>query len=299
MNKISKDVVQLKKRFTLLERQLNDISRNISNIETLTLNNTRSLNQTERDHKIIVSMTSFPARINFVDIVLHRLFLQTLRPDKVVLYLSKEQFPNLEKDLPYPLLDMKEIGLEIHWCDGDIKAYKKLLPALKEYENDIVIIVDDDLIYDVDLVENLYRGYLEYPNALIASRVHKPTLDGNKLEPYQNWIKEYHGDMYKPSYDLFLTGGAGTLIPPHIFDDEVFNMKVIQECCPHADDIWINIQAAIKQIPIVNIAKNNIINRVQESQIVQLFDINRNENDTQLNKLREYYKEQLKDTIYK
>ena len=147
---------------------LRDIERNIKNIEKLSFYHLKGLNKEVREQKIIVSMTSFPARIHYVHLSLDRLFLQTLRPDKIVLYLSKDQFPNLEFDLPYQLLEYKKIGLEIKWCDGDTKAYKKVLPALKEYQDDIVIIVDDDLIYDVDMVEDLYRGHLVYPKSIIA-----------------------------------------------------------------------------------------------------------------------------------
>lgn len=60
--------------------------------------------------KIIVSLTSFPARINIVVKTIKTLLTQTLKPDAVILWLAPEQFPNGEKDLPQELLDLKQYG---------------------------------------------------------------------------------------------------------------------------------------------------------------------------------------------
>lgn len=44
------------------------------------------------EKKIVVSLTSFPARIKKVHIVIESLLNQTIKPDKIILWLSKEQF---------------------------------------------------------------------------------------------------------------------------------------------------------------------------------------------------------------
>ena len=54
--------------------------------------------------KLIVSLTSFPARINTVHQVIESLLNQTKKADKIILWLAPEQFPNGEKDLPEKLL---------------------------------------------------------------------------------------------------------------------------------------------------------------------------------------------------
>ena len=43
---------------------------------------------------VVVSLTSFPKRIDTVDIVIKSMFKQTVIPDKILLYLSKEEFKN-------------------------------------------------------------------------------------------------------------------------------------------------------------------------------------------------------------
>ena len=56
------------------------------------------------------------------------LLKQTVKPDKVVLWLAEEQFPQKENELPSELLELQNFGLTIKWCT-DIRSYKKLIPA--------------------------------------------------------------------------------------------------------------------------------------------------------------------------
>lgn len=45
------------------------------------------------EKKLIVSITSYPARIHHVHNVLSAIFAQTMKPYDMVLYLAQEQFP--------------------------------------------------------------------------------------------------------------------------------------------------------------------------------------------------------------
>ena len=90
----------------------------------------------KRETKIIVSLTTFPGRINTVDKTISTLLTQTLKPDEVILWLAESQFPN--KELPEQLTKLQQYGLTIKWCE-DLRSYKKLIPALEEYPNDIII----------------------------------------------------------------------------------------------------------------------------------------------------------------
>ena len=119
--------------------------------------------------KIIVSLTSFPARINIVVKTIKTLLTQTLKPDIVVLWLAPEQFPNGEKDLPEELLELKKYGLTIDWYK-DIRSYKKIIPTLKKYPNAVIITTDDDIYYAPDTIESLYKSYLEHKNEVQAHR---------------------------------------------------------------------------------------------------------------------------------
>ena len=60
--------------------------------------------------KIIVSLTTFPARIGYVHLAIKSLLHQTKRPNKVILWLGEEFFPEGENNLPESLLELKPLG---------------------------------------------------------------------------------------------------------------------------------------------------------------------------------------------
>lgn len=69
---------------------------------------------------LIISLTSFPARISTLHITISSLLCQTKKPNMIILQLSEDEFPNKENDLPENLLKLKEFGLTINWNKGNI-----------------------------------------------------------------------------------------------------------------------------------------------------------------------------------
>ena len=53
-----------------------------------------ALNTEPREETVTVSLTSFPARIEYVHLAIKSLMLQSYKPDRVVLWLAEEQFPD-------------------------------------------------------------------------------------------------------------------------------------------------------------------------------------------------------------
>ena len=80
------------------------------------------LNSEEREEQVIVSLTSYPARISYVHLAIKSLMLQSYKPDRIILWLAEEQFP--DKKLPKKLTDLCQYGLEIIWMQ-DIYGNKK------------------------------------------------------------------------------------------------------------------------------------------------------------------------------
>ena len=120
------------------------------------LRNGRSLNglTPQASPKVIVSLTTFPKRINRIWIVIESILNQTIGPDKIILWLSEEQFKDIN-DLPSNLLKLTGRGLDIRFVKEDLKSYKKYYYSFKEYPNDIIITVDDDIIYPNNMIANL------------------------------------------------------------------------------------------------------------------------------------------------
>ena len=113
--------------------------------------------------KIIVTFTSFPGRINNVAKLVYSILRNTRKPDLIVCNLSKEEFPNGILDLPHDMRLMIKGGyFEVHFVDKNTRQFKKLIPTLDRFPNDVVISIDDDVIYPENFIESMYNDYLKY-----------------------------------------------------------------------------------------------------------------------------------------
>ena len=235
--------------------------------------------------RIIVSLTSYPARIRYVYKALDTVYEQTRKADEVILWLAEEQFPQKEASLPERLInDTKEGKLTIRWCE-DLKPHKKYFYAVQEFRNDLIITVDDDLMYDTDMIRKLWISYVLNPDAVSTVRAHLITFDEEKnILPYEWWIKEFDGHIGKPSKQLFCTGGAGALYPAELFPVSMLDKKDIIENSLYADDIWLKILETELDIPVVVICKYQGLRYVEGTQKERLFDRNEIENDKWLSK---------------
>ena len=214
------------------------------------------LNTTEvREKKVIVSLTSYPRRIKAVSIVTATMTKQTYKPDKIVLYLAREQFP--DEKLPFFLRIQQKFGIEIIFVDEDIKPHKKYYYAIRDYPNDIVITVDDDAHYDKDLVECLLRSYKKYPKSVSGMRIGCITFrpDGT-IRPYSKWGRSKA--MKPPSLAYFAVGVGGILYPPGCMHKELFNVGNLKKTCLNADDIWLKIMQVMCNTPVVRAAEFRI-----------------------------------------
>lgn len=207
-----------------------------------------------RSRDITVTFTSYPSRITYVHSVIENLAAQTIKPTRVLLWLSKKQFEGGNESLPQNLLDCVARGeVEIKWCVDDLRSHKKYYYAMKEYPNDIIITVDDDLVYPKDMIFNLYQSYLAFPECISGMRVHVICADNKtkKILDYSKWIKQFDMDFLIPSTQFFATTGAGCLFPPGILDARVFDTDKIRALCPYADDIWVNMMALVNGVKTV------------------------------------------------
>ena len=207
-----------------------------------------------------------------------------MKPDKVILWLAPEQFPNGEKDLPKELLNLKEYGLTIDWYK-DIRSYKKIVPALKKYPEAIIITTDDDIYYAPDTVESLYKSYLEHPNEIHAHRcdwltiIPRPTGEG-KGEGTISWAKtrELFKDLHKneASFRQRLTGYGAVLYPPHSLYEDVTNEEIISKTIPTHDDIWLWAMAVLAGTK-TRLVKgySESINYIEDSQQYGLCKVNK------------------------
>lgn len=190
------------------------------------------------EQKIIVSLTSFPEAVPYAVQAIRSILNGSLLPDKIVLYIDTRKFP--EENLPLELEKLKAESsiFEVRFAPSEIRSYKKLIPALKDFPDDTIITIDDDICYHVNMIKDLIRVHKKFPKAILAHRVRKIRLN----EPYRKWrkykwfdfiFKRYHFD-----YHAMQTGSGGVLYPPHCLDTTMLDPKQFMALAPTNDDVW-------------------------------------------------------------
>ena len=246
---------------------------------------------------LIVSLTSFPARINNVWQVVECLKRQTVLPEKIILWLSEEQFPNGE-GIPESLRKQEDKLFEIRLVEGDIRSHKKYLYAIQEFPEKTFITCDDDVYYETDMIERLENTSLRFPRCIVANNAHTILHDSNgNLLPYLKWSPATH--QYE-SKDLLQVGIGGVLYPPRCLNPLVARIDIFKNVAPLADDIWLNTMARLNKTPIVK-APSNVLKLPVENDSPTLSSINNgseNMNDVQIRQIREYLCENGYDDVY-
>lgn len=248
-----------------------------------------TLNRPERNSKIVVSLTTIPERIEIVWISIESIFRQTVKPDKVILYLGKDKFKDTQ--LPPSLLKLVDKGLTISYCE-DLKPHTKYFYALADFNNCTVITVDDDVIYPSDTIANLVNLSEKFPGSICANRAHYITSKNGLFLTYRSWIPNYK-KIKEPSHLLMQTGVGGVLYPPNCLDNEVFNKLVFSEICANADDIWLKGMALKSNTKICTNSKfNKDFITIKRSQVKKLSADNvfGYANDLQFNAVMDKYK---------
>ena len=203
--------------------------------------------ETISDYEIVVSLTTYGVRIHDVYLAIESIMQGTIKPNRIVLWLSEDEFKG--NNLPISLQKQMKRGLEVEYC-SDIRSYKKLIPSLKKFPNSCIITIDDDLMYDFDLVEKLVHTHDKHPNCICANRLHRMKLDEYKMPlSYMEW--DWGVANIDNSRLSFFTTGGGTLFPPHVFSAEVFNESVFMSDCPFADDVWFNAMRLLSNIHVI------------------------------------------------
>lgn len=249
------------------------------------------VNSEHREIKVTASLTSFPARINYVHIAIKSLLLQSYKPDRVILWLANEQF--LDSTLPQCLTELINYGLEIKWCD-DLYGHKKYYYCIKEQqENEVVITFDDDIIYPIDAIKRLVEKHKEFPNCLICERAQAIDYDERgKVKNPGNW-KTISDIGYKlPSYSLNPSPGGGCLIPYNGFYKDAIDEQKIRALAYKNDDLWYMFMAAENGTRTIKTQKyHKIFTLINGSQVTQMAieNVVGNKNLEIMDKLRKAY----------
>lgn len=189
-------------------------------------------------NRVVVSLTSFPAAINYALSAVRSILKGSRLPDRLVLYLTLDQFK--ECGIPEELREIERNSeiFEIRDYPRDIRSYRKLFPALRDFPDDIIVTVDDDVDYDRDMLRDLLEMHHRYPEAVIANRAKIVDIS----RPYRKWKKlrwyDFFAKRIKIDPHVIQTGVGGVLYPPHSLRQDMIDESLFTTLAPTTDDIW-------------------------------------------------------------
>lgn len=220
--------------------------------------------------RYIVSLTSVPPRFPGLHAPLTSLLNQTVRPERIILYLSRSypRYPGWDGQLP----QVPE-GVEIRRVDRDWGPATKLLPALRDFagEDLEILFCDDDQIYAPTMAACFLAARARHPQACIASSGMAPFAapdqagarrfeDLPRMRPYSKYLNPaFLLKLVKPEITRLLTGRAyidpvrcsvlragyadgfegfgGVMVRPEFFPEQVFD---IPDFARPVDDVWLS-----------------------------------------------------------
>ena len=202
---------------------------------------------------MIISLTSFPARLPQIGNCLQSLIDQLETEDRLILWLGEEKFPNRMKDVPENIRGLStEAGgsVEIRFTH-DRKSFTKLLPALAAFPDDCIITVDDDTIYKPDTIALLKAAHQQNKSAIFAHGVSDVYRIGNQWKRTTGSF----GFRCSPIHLRMPLGVDGVLYPPHCLHPQVSDESLFMKLCPSTDDVWFWYCAVKQGTPILRAPK--------------------------------------------
>ena len=198
--------------------------------------------------KTIVTMTSWTQRIKEVGFSIFRfLETQTIKPDEFYLWLAEEEFPDGVSELPHELLlTCTSLGIKLSWCKYNECAFKRW-HVYPEHADDLVISIDDDMVYSADLIKDCQENALSNPTPHI---IHYSACGG--LIEIDNGIaynitKKYNGPSPK-NYFFGQCAFTPNAFPLEIMGDDLLTLK--RKICNRTDEGWLHPYVVKNNIPI-------------------------------------------------
>lgn len=236
--------------------------------------------------RLIASLTTFPARIGKLWIVIETIMRQKQKPDKLILWLSKDQFESFD-EIPSKLQKLQKRGLEIVFCDGDLRSHKKYYYVLKEYPNDHLFTFDDDILYPSNTISSVMESAHHHPNCVIGRYSNHLTKKSNNEIVIDRMFSQPY--VNTPSYSTFIGSGGGTFYPQGALPEIATRSEVFMDICKTADDVWLNTMCRFNNYPVVAIIDKCPLIEIYNRRNVTLTSINQGDlNHLQLRKVREF-----------
>ena len=200
----------------------------------------------------VFATTSWKMRVaTNLPLVLENICKQDYKLDSIQVYLSLDEFPNRENDLPKRLLELKEIDkrIEYIWTKGNLKSFKRLL-SIKNNPNCNLCIYDDDTIHGRDWLRTGFsqlalNGYVNLSGWIGL------TCESRDLKYKMNY-------MYKNKYPNYFNCSQGYFLQTKNYRNIDLDFELPVKLGINDDDYYfhmINVVNHIKSAPLTYLGK--------------------------------------------
>ena len=161
---------------------------------------------------IYVSLTTIPKRKKNLNKTKDSMLKQTRKPDKIFINIPKKYKRFSETIDNEQIPKFEDNSVEISRCE-DYGPGTKLLGSLNKFEkNSLVILVDDDHVYENNMIEKFFYFYSKAPNNAYCFYVHPLgnfgvgqgadgfAINSNSLDG----VKKFYDEVVKTNLDLFI-----------------------------------------------------------------------------------------------
>lgn len=183
-----------------------------------------------RPERLIVSMTTIPGRVSRIMPALRSLLDQTCPADRILLAWPSH---SRRTNTPYPAPPSLPAGIELLACE-DLGPATKLLAALRIEPEAAIVVVDDDVVYPKDFLETLLKAHRAEPKTAWGFRGWRLSRG---TEP-RDLDHIFATAVTAPATVDVLLGTWGYLVPPHAFDNAVYDFDHYPPELRWVDDVW-------------------------------------------------------------
>lgn len=179
--------------------------------------------------KVIVNITTWKKREHCLYKMLSNLKKQTLKANKIILWLSEEEYDKTKLSLNIQKCVNDNLITDIQWVKKNTKGHKRY-ECFKYYNDCYNILLDDDILYKPTFIKEL---------------INESKKNQNCITVYSSYGVEYSGvhitrtQYYKePSHkNNFIAGRC--CFPPYIFPLDAYNDEELRnEYVINCDESW-------------------------------------------------------------
>ena len=213
----------------------------------------------KRQNKILVSFNFNRAYINNIKVCVNSILRQTKHIEKKCITIYRNDYGLLPNDI---LQIFENNNIEVIIADEDLSEYNAYYYPMLKYPDYAVIIVKCNIVYNSNVINNIYNNYLRYPYAVIAQRCSVIHFVNKKVILYNAWSFDYPNSL-QPLYNIVADPVAAVLYPPNSLGINRDFTKVIRSFIGY-EELYMKYIENIRNIPVYCTGDNNDFNYIDD-----------------------------------